>query len=165
MARPANWGRTILTGIAAAVIYQIVSLLLLVPFLQNITNEPLDLSAFAELQGNVGFLIVSLIVAWTLAAFIEEMVYRGYILNRAADLFGRAKIGWIIGVIMRSLLFGYAHLASQGTVGFFETAVTGFVAAALYLLSGRNLWLPILFHGAVDTIGFLLIFAGLYPPV
>jgi membrane protease YdiL (CAAX protease family) len=44
-----------------------------------------------------------------------------------------------------------------------ETAVSGLIFAILYMASGRNLWLPIITHGMVDTIGFLLIFAGLYP--
>jgi len=43
-----------------------------------------------------------------------------------------------------------------------DNALAGLVLGLLYLLARRNLWLPILTHGIIDTIGVLLIFAGLY---
>jgi membrane protease YdiL (CAAX protease family) len=35
------------------------------------------------------------------------------------------------------------------------------VIGMIYLRAKRNLWLPILIHGILDTTGFLLIFFGL----
>jgi membrane protease YdiL (CAAX protease family) len=35
------------------------------------------------------------------------------------------------------------------------------VLCLLYLLARRNLWLPILVHGIIDSLGFLLIYLGL----
>jgi membrane protease YdiL (CAAX protease family) len=58
-------------------------------------------------------------------------------------------------------VFGVAH-AYQSVTGVLDTALAGMVLGLLYLFSGRNLWLPILTHGIIDTIGFLLIYAGLY---
>jgi membrane protease YdiL (CAAX protease family) len=39
----------------------------------------------------------------------------------------------------------------------------GLAYGALYLWSGRNLWAPIIAHGAYDTVALLLIFRGTYP--
>jgi uncharacterized protein len=159
---PANWWRTILAGFGISAIYQLFSIGILVPVLHRLTNTNLDLSQFDSLRGNFATLAILLIVSWTIAAFGEEMAYRGYVLNRLADLFGNSQFSWGIGVMISSVLFGLGHIY-QGVVGVIETFVFGTVAACLYLASKRNLWLPILFHGMNDTIGILLIFLGLYP--
>ena len=159
---PSNWLRTILTGFGISAIYQLFSIGVLVPALHRLTNTNLDLSQFDSLRGNFTTLAIVLIVSWTIAAFGEEMAYRGYVLNRLADLFGNNQFGWGIGVIISSILFGLGHIY-QGVVGVIETFVFGIVAACLYLVSKRNLWLSILFHGMNDTIGILLIFLGFYP--
>lgn len=162
MNQPSSWGRTLLAGLGISAIYQLFSISMLVPVLHRITNTTIDLSQFDSLHGDFAILVVWLIVSWTLAAFGEEMAYRGYFLNRLADLFGKNQLGWGIGVIISSALFGVGHIY-QGVVGVIETFIFGTVMACLYLASKRNLWLPILVHGMNDTIGFLLIFLGLYP--
>jgi membrane protease YdiL (CAAX protease family) len=162
MGQPANWWRTISAGIVISILYQLFSISALVPILQRLTNTTLDLSLLESLPSNQANLALWLVVSWTIAAFGEEMAYRGYVLNRLADLFGKNQIGWGIAVIISSVFFGLGHFY-QGVVGIVETFVFGIVAAGLYLASKRNLWLPILFHGMNDTIGFLLIFLGLYP--
>ncbi|MEW6086589.1 MAG: CPBP family intramembrane glutamic endopeptidase [Chloroflexota bacterium] len=160
--RPADWRKTWLLGISLGVGYQAFSIGILVPVLYRITGEAPDLAQFASLRGNLSLLGVSLIVSWTLAAFGEEMVYRGYLLNRLADLFGRSAAGWGISLCLSALLFGLAH-EYQGITGVLETTISACVMAGLYLAAKRNLWLPIIFHGVVDSIGFLLIYLGLYP--
>ena len=162
MNQPSNWGRTILAGFGISVIWQLFSIGILVPVLQRLTNTTLDLSQFESLRGNYAMLAIWLTVSWTIAAFGEEMVYRGYILNRLADLFGKSQFGWGTGVIISSVFFGLSHLY-QGVAGVVETFVFGTIMACLYLARKRNLWLVIFVHGMNDTIGFLLIFLGLYP--
>jgi membrane protease YdiL (CAAX protease family) len=56
------------------------------PLLIRLTGEPPDLSLFQSLTGNVMLLLILLALAWTLAALGEELVWRGYILNRVVDL-------------------------------------------------------------------------------
>lgn len=162
MNQPSNWLRTILAGFGISAIYQLFSIGILVPVLHRLTKTTLDLSQFDSLRGNFAILALWIIVSWTIAAFGEEMAYRGYVLNRLADLFGKNQFGWGIGVIISSVFFGLGHIY-QGMVGVVETFVFGTVMACLYIASKRNLWLPIFFHGMNDTIGFLLIFFGLYP--
>lgn len=162
LTRPAHWGKTLLAGIGLSLVYQLFSIGLLVPLLHRLTHTTLDLSQFDAVRGSVGNLLVWLVIVWVLAAFGEEMVYRGYLLNRLADLWGQTQFGWGASVLISSLLFGSVHLY-QGLAGVVETFVFGMVLAALYTLTKRNLWLPIIFHGMVDTIGFLLIFLGLIP--
>ncbi|MCI0398679.1 MAG: CPBP family intramembrane metalloprotease [Chloroflexi bacterium] len=160
--RPASWPRTLLAGIAIAGTYQFFSIGLLVPLLHRLTGAALDLSQFASLRGSLAYLALWPTVSWTLAAFAEEMAYRGYLLNRLADLFGNRRLAWGVGLVVSALFFGLSHIY-QGITGVLETFVFGAVMAWLYLVTRRNLWLPIIVHGANDTIGFTLIFFGLYP--
>mgnify|MGYP000868816298 FL=1 len=160
--RPVNWAHTIGISIIAAILFQMLSIGVLVPLIQKITNEPLDLSQFEQLRSNWSLFIVALIASWTYAAFVEELVYRGYLLNRFKDFFGNTNIGWLFGVIASSILFGFSHIY-QGVSGITETFLSALIMSALYFVGKRNLWIPILTHGIKDTIGFTLIFLGLYP--
>ena len=162
MNRPLSWRNTILTGIGIGVLYQLFSIFVLVPVLHRLTNTTLDLSSFESLRGNAAQLALWLAVSWTFAAFGEEMAYRGYLFNRLTDLLGNNTIGWGVGALITSILFGLGH-AYQGLSGVLETFVSGVVMVLLYILSRRNLWLPIIVHGVIDTFGFLLIFFNLYP--
>ena len=161
LSRPTSWLRTIGIGAIIGLVYQAVSILLVVPFLRQITHEPLDLSQVASVYNNLPLLMLWLTVTWTLAAFGEEMVYRGYLFNRVADLLEHSRAGWIVALIGSSALFGLGH-AYQGITGILETFLFGCVMAGLYLAGRRNLWLPVVAHGVYDTFAFVLIFLGLY---
>jgi membrane protease YdiL (CAAX protease family) len=158
--RPDCWLPTIGLALLIGAGYQVLDILLIAPLLQKLTGEAIDLSQFSLLRDNLFLLIASLAISWTEAAFIEEMFFRGYLLNRITDLFGRERVGIIIALFGNAIVFGLAH-AYQGTAGVVDTALAGLVLGGLYLLTGRNLWLPILTHGIIDTVGFLIIYSGL----
>lgn len=160
--RPTSWLHAIGVGTAAGVVYQAVSIWLVIPLLYQITNEPLDLSQFTSLHRNVSLLFFWLAISWTIGAFGEEMVYRGYLLNRAADLFGQSQGGLAFGLFISSALFGMGH-AYQGINGIVDTFFFGCVMAGLYYFEQRNLWPLIIAHGVYDTVALVLIFLGLYP--
>lgn len=160
--RPASWRRTLLAGIGLGAAYQAFSIGVLVPLLQRLTNTSLDLSQFASLRGDLAQLALWLAVTWSLAAVAEEMTYRGYVFNRLSDLLGNSKAGWVLGAVGSALFFGLGHVY-QGAPGILENFVFGLALAGLYLVGGRNLWLPIIMHGVNNTLGFVLIYLGLYP--
>ncbi len=67
-----------------------------------------------------------------MAAFGEEMIYRGYLMNRAADLLNRARMAWTVSVITVQIVFGFAH-SYQGWTGVIDEGIMGLLLAALYL--------------------------------
>ena len=160
--RPASWRWTLLMGVAIGIGYQYLSLYVVEPLLARLTGNLPDVSQFAPLIGNKFFLFMSIVISWTLAAFGEELAFRGYLMNRIADLVGSSPMGWAISVTLVSALFGLVHLY-QGASGMIAITLTGLLLGGLYLATGRNLWLPIIVHGVNDTLGFLLIFLGKYP--
>ena len=159
--RPDKWLPTIGLALVIGIGYQALDIFLIAPLLQRLTGESIDLSLFSILRGNLLVLLFFLLVSWTEAAFIEEMYFRGYFFNRLTDLFGRERLGILIALLGSALVFGAAH-SYQGITGVMDTAIAGLVLGLLYLLGRGNLWLPILVHGIIDTLGFLIIYAGLY---
>ena len=87
------------------------------------------------------------------------MTYRGYVLNRAADLGDRTGFAWAFSLLLVMGLFGFGH-SYQGLAGMLDTGFHGLVFGILYLASGRNLWACIIAHGVCDTVGIVLIFFG-----
>lgn len=162
--KPDSWKKTIMFALLIGIVFQALSLYVIEPFLGQLTGDIPDVSIFRPMVGNIAQLLFYLALSWTFAAFIEEMIYRGYFMHRFADLFNRNKTGWIVGLIFSNLLFGFGHMY-QGLSGMIITGVTGFIFAWLYFATNRNLWAPILAHGIYDTIGFLMIFFGVYPGI
>lgn len=158
--RPEKWLPIIGLAFGVGIGYQALDTVLIAPALQKLTGEAINLSQFNLLRGNLFALIVSLGITWTEAAFIEEMFFRGYLFNRITDVFGNERTGVIIALVGNAVVFGVGH-AYQGITGILDTALAGLVLGLLYLLARRNLWLPILTHGIIDTVGFILIYAGL----
>ena len=62
-------------------------------------------------------------------------------------------------MIISSVLFGLAHWY-QGKSGVLSTGIVGAVLGILFIASGFNLWLPILTHGFIDTVGLFLIYVN-----
>jgi membrane protease YdiL (CAAX protease family) len=158
--RPDRWLVTIALAILIGVGYQAVDTLAIGPLLQKLTGEAINLSQFAGLRGNLVALIASLVLTWTEAAFIEEMFFRAYLFNRLTDLLGKEGAGLVSALLVQAILFGVGH-TYHGLTGVLDTALAGLLIGLLYLYGRRNLWLPILVHGIIDTTGFLLIYFGL----
>ena len=157
-----NWKTTIALGIAAGILLECLELFVSQPLLVKFLHKQPDLEVFHDLNGNLEMTLIYMALAWSLAAFGEEMVYRGYLMNRVADLFKRTRPAWIISLIVVHVGFGLAH-AYQGWTGLIDEGLMGLLLGIIYLRTGRNLSVPIIAHGIGDTIDFLLIFLGKYP--
>lgn len=160
--KPRSWLKTILLAIGGLIsIYLVV--IVTMPIVIRLTGNPVDRSQFEVLRGNIPALITGLLVVWTLAAFGEELIFRGYLMNTLARAFRQEKTGWIAACIVNSVIFGIGH-TYQGISGVILLAIVGLLYALFYLESGRNLWVPILMHGLYDTSAFLVIFFSLDKP-
>lgn len=158
--RPASRLRVILVGFGFAAAGAFLSEKAITPLLLRLTGEAQPQTVEQTwLRGNLFYFLVLLIGIWVLAALGEELVYRGYVLNRLSDLFGHSRVGWGIALTVSSLMFSLGH----GVIGFafiIGAFLSGLIEGGLYLASGRNLWLPIVFHGTWDTIFFSLSLLG-----
>ena len=162
--RPPSWPRAIAVGIVAGIGMELFSTFVTVPLLTQLTGKPPDLSDFRSTVGNVRMLLFWLALNWTLAAFGEELGYRGYVMPRVADLGGRTRAAWLASLVFTSALFGWGH-GGQGITGMTQETLAGLMLGGLYLATGRNLTVPIVAHGVSNTLAFVLIYLGRYPGV
>jgi membrane protease YdiL (CAAX protease family) len=162
LARYRNWKMTFTLGVAAGLLLEGFELFVSQPLLVKLFGKQPDLEDFRALTGNLKMTLLFLALAWTLAAFGEEMVYRGYLMNRVADLLNRTRGAWIVSLIVVHAGFGIAH-AYQGITGVVDEGLMGLLLGIIYLRTGRNLAVPIVAHGVQDSVDFVLIFLGKYP--
>jgi membrane protease YdiL (CAAX protease family) len=119
-------------------------------------------SQFQSLIGDEKQLLSSIGVSWPLAALLEELSFRGWADGKVR---GTGRFGtnwWIAGLLATSALFGAVHVY-QRLSGMIATGLTGLVFGGTYLAKGKNLWAPIVAHGALDTTGFTMMYFGVYP--
>jgi membrane protease YdiL (CAAX protease family) len=159
---PAGWPRALALGAAAGIVQELFSFSVVEPGLARLFAKPADLSDFRPLVGNASLLLVVLAANWTLAAFGEELVYRGYLMNRVAGLAGGTAVAWAASLFVVSAVFGWGHV-DQGVTGQVQAAFDGLILGLLYLASRRNLLVPIVAHGVSNTLAFVLIYLGRYP--
>jgi len=156
--RPPSVWHAVVQGVVAGGIILVAVRLVIVPLAVAVTGVPLDLSPIEAVRGDPRLLLRLLAQAWTLAAFGEEMVFRGYLIQRIADLAGRSTLGLTVALVVSSISFGWAH-RYQGNAGILATALIGALLALLYLRT-RNLWPVIVCHAVVDTTALLVIYFG-----
>ena len=162
--RPRRWLAAIALGTAAGLAMELLALLVTEPALAALTGRYPDLSDFRPLVGSPGLLLVALVLNWSLAAFGEELAFRGYLMSRVAGLGGGGRGAWIASLVLVSALFGWGHV-DQGLPGMLQEGFAGLLLGLLYLATGRTLAVPIVAHGVSNTVAFVLIFLGRYPGV
>jgi membrane protease YdiL (CAAX protease family) len=80
-------------------------------------------------------------------------------MTEIARIVGTAPWATLLNVVLASVVFGLAH-GYQGRSGIVSTGVVGAVLAWVFVGSGFDLWLAILAHGFVDTVGIALVALG-----
>jgi hypothetical protein len=160
LARPKSWGRTILMGIGVTVGI-LVSFALLSSLIQLAFPVPQEnLSRFEFMHGNLPNLILNLVAVWITAGFLEELGWRGYLMNRLIDLQGNTtKLAWVISVVGSAIIFGLGH-TYQGLGGVIKVITLGLLFGVAFLTVRRNLWPLIIAHALLDTISFVQHYFG-----
>lgn len=107
----------------------------------------------AALRGDfLEYLFWALPVTWGTAAFGEELLLRGFVLDRIAKLIGSSRTpAMLAAIVLQAALFGAFHF-NQGLGGILVTGTIGVLMGLLWLLGGRNLWACIIVHGLINSI-------------
>ena len=149
--RPANWMRTFMIGIGFAAIVFIAM------YLSEKAGFRRDLSKFKEVQGNLELAVLAVFYSLIGAGFYEEFMFRGFLMQGLAMLFGASRTSWIVACLIQGALFGLAH-AYQNPLGIAITGTLGVLLGLLVLASRRNLWPVIIGHGLFDASRFVLFY-------
>jgi uncharacterized protein len=159
-----RWPRLVAIGIAWGVGMWLLEFYVTMPLLDRMLGYGPDLTTFNDVAGNAKVLAIYLVANWILAAFGEEMTWRGYALPRIAEFCGSGTRAWVLALVVVNVAFGLAHLY-QGWNGVIQATVGGVLLGVLYLVTGRNLVAPIVAHGLGNSLDFILMYLGLYPGV
>ncbi|MBN2548510.1 MAG: CPBP family intramembrane metalloprotease [Anaerolineales bacterium] len=149
--------RTVLLGLLSGVMISLVGNLLIEPLANRLTNSTIDLGLFDPLRGNLKLLLVALVGVWLTVPLIEELIFRGYLMMQLEAILGDSHAARLLNLVYTSLIFGLAHWY-QGKSGALSTGLLGTLLGLLMICSGFNLWLPMLAHGFIDTLGLILIY-------
>jgi membrane protease YdiL (CAAX protease family) len=156
---PASWRKTVLLAIAVAAARLLIGQFVTDPITAHFWPPAAGPSGFDEITGYPLVMLRWLLIVWTFAAFGEEISYRGYLTIRAADAGSRSKTAYWVATLLVSVLFGYGHYY-KGPAGIIDSGMAGLVLGIAFLLSGRNLWVCIVAHGLIDTVGVVALFMG-----
>jgi len=157
--RPASWLRIFQIAFAAAALRVVLGDFVIDPLTAQFWPPAVAPAGVESIAGDLRSALLYLGLVWSFAAFGEEIAYRGYLLNRAADVGGRTVAAYWIGVVVVSVLFGYGHYY-KGPAGIVDSGIAGLILGAAYLLAGRNIWASILAHGFIDSFGVVALYFG-----
>jgi len=158
LSRPDSWPRTLLYALGATIIviawFALGAMLVEAIGLERPATEQV-LAWITETP--LAFALWVVLVAWFAAGLGEELIWRGFLLDRLTRLDGiRGRI-WL-ALLIQAVLFGLPH-ASQGWGGVIITGPIRLFFCWLRIRSDWNLWACVIAHAAVDTAMMSLAFA------
>jgi len=153
---PDSWLSTILLGLLCGFLIQLLAVVVLEPISERVTGKPHDHSILDNVRGDWLVLVQWLVVVWVLVALIEEIIFRGFLMNEFSRILGDDLWATALNITLTALIFGLAHWY-QGPGGALSTGIVGILLGGLFIWNGKNLWMLIFTHGFIDTIGIALI--------
>jgi hypothetical protein len=164
LSRPESWSHTLRMALSATVAITFVLLAggMLVQMIGFEAPDTDDVMALVRL-GPLYLVAWIVIVAWGSAAFGEELLWRGFLMDRLERLPGlRGHTAAVLSI--QAGLFGLPHLY-QGWSGVIVTGAVGLILGWMRLRTRGNLWPLIIAHGLVDTVmlgaGYFDVLGGL----
>ena len=147
---PFGWGRTIGFGVAGAVIILLIftggSWLL-----NQLGMDMPDVDLIMDLvnESPLSLVLWIVLVACFAAGLGEELMYRGFLLDRLMSLKGLNGSVWP-AIIIQALLFGLPH-GYQGFGGIILTGIVGVFFAWMRIKAKWSLWPLVIAHAVYDA--------------
>ncbi len=110
-----------------------------------------DFSGYEFLRGNPLALLLTLLGVYFISSFAEEVIYRGFLINRISELAANTGIKTVIAILVSSVFFGLIHY-QWGAMGMIQTGFFGLAMGICYVLLRKKLWVLILAHAYMDTL-------------
>ena len=117
-----------------------------------------DMSRYDVIRGNVAMAVLFATALPLFAAIPEEIVYRGFMIDRFTTVFGGSRGAIWLAALAQALIFGLIHF-QWGVGGMLATTIMGLVWGMAFILCGRNLWIVIIAHSAAHIALVLQIYA------
>lgn len=149
--RPARWWSVPLLLVAGTSAFLVIALTTH-PVLGALGIEPPRVDHTALRGDLIEYLYWAGPVSWGTAAFGEELLLRGFILDRIIKVIGSSRLpAVLVSIVLQAAVFGSLHV-HQGLGGVIVTGTIGVLFGLMWLLGGRNLWACIVLHGLINSI-------------
>jgi uncharacterized protein len=119
--------------------------------------QPPNLGAFRGLQQSRVKLVIGIVMAWILGGFLEELIFRGIVLQwveARASAWSIGPVAAAIAVCAAAVGAGAFHMY-QGLRAAIIVTQLSVLFGVLFVISEHNLWAVMLCHGLYDTIAFI----------
>lgn len=145
---PNHWPKAILYFVLCVVTIGLVFNFIIQPLFPHGANEinSGDAISFNKMMFQLIFIGIGT------AAIGEEMLLRGFLLNRLNDYFGRNSVGTIAAVFIQALVFAVLHSGVQGMI---SAGVIGLIIGTFYVLANRNLLVVMAAHAVPDVLSII----------
>lgn len=155
--RPGRIWLAVLQGVVIAPIMMvIVSPLAL--WLQSMGMTPS--MSFNPIDGpsiHIAFAI-AMVTMWVNAAFGEEVLFRGLLMNNVQRALGDGWLGGVAAALIIAVPFGLLHYFGQGWYGAIVSGAVGFLMGLFFLMTKRNILPVVIAHGVFNSIGFIALY-------
>ena len=155
--KPARWWTAIPWAVGIFLFFGVAQNL--VPIMVNLIIElpQPDYSRYDFIRGNLPAAILMAIGLPLLAAIPEEVIYRGFLIERLHVTLGEFSGSEYLAVVLQAFIFGAVHF-QWGVGGVLVTVIMGLVWGLAFLLCGRNLWIVIIAH----SLGHVVLVSQIY---
>lgn len=150
--KPKSWWQPILVTILT-----LISLVLFSRYIQPLIGGEPSIAHLMVVKQNLPLLILALVLVWITAAFLQELVFRAFLIEALDFILGRNGWSIWIALIISSLIFGLIQ-GWQGLSGVLASACIGFIFGTAYILNGKRIWPLIIVHGIADTMSLVSIY-------
>jgi membrane protease YdiL (CAAX protease family) len=146
----------IIVGLVSALLWVAFNKWIYHPIIIHFFNVA-DYTEYDFIRKKFFTLIITIIAAWVVGGFYEEIVFRGFIQTTLQQWFQKQKHAFWLAGLVTSMLFGLYHW-QQGIFGMVPSFLGGLLWTFLLKRYKGNLWYSILSHAIYDTIALILIY-------
>lgn len=158
LAKPKTWWKPVVVSLLLLTVLTLFASYIQ-PYIFEAFGPQQNLNHLYELKGDLPGLIGMLIFVWITSAFLEELVFRSFLINTLDVLLGRNLWSTIASVLISALIFGMIH-SYQGITGILVTGSVGLIFGIAYVFNGRRIWPLIIVHGILQTITMISFYNG-----
>jgi len=150
---------TLMVGILSALLWIAFNKWIYHPFITHFFVVA-PYTEYDFIRNKLSNLIITLIAAWIIGGFYEEIVFRGFIQTTIREWFVKSRHSFWFAGLLTSILFGLYHW-QQGIFGIVPSFLGGLLWTLLLWRYKGNLWYPIISHAIYDTIALTMIYFGI----
>jgi len=151
--------QTWMVGILSALFWIAFNKWVYHPFITYYFDVP-PYTEYDFIRNHLSNLVITILAAWIVGGFYEEIVFRGFIQITFQEWFKNSKHSFWVSGILSSILFGLYHW-QQGIYGIIPSFLGGLFWTFLLWMYKGNLWFPIISHAVYDTIALTMIYFGM----